>query len=159
MHVVIWNHTNAAPKRDFPMSGCRANPMNTAISLFAATTLTACAATAPPPVPATSTVAQIPAASSTTFATTSTPATAAPRTAAISASPSPDMLKKARLAGYHIKKLPQGDTLFCKVEAHVGSRFIMDSCMDETQFEQLLLRAESMRDSLRDHIGTATDNH
>jgi hypothetical protein len=74
-------------------------------------------------------------------------------------SPSPEVLKKARLAGYHIRKLPQGITAFCKNEAHLGSRFHTESCIDETQFEEVLLRAQTQRDNLNNRRGTGTDAH
>jgi hypothetical protein len=90
--------------------------------------------------------------------TTATPATAAPGTAAAPVSPSLEVLKQARLAGYHIRKSRQGATVFCKQEAHLGSRFSTDSCIDETQFEEVLLRAQSQRDSLNNRIGTSTGN-
>jgi len=85
---------------------------------------------------------------------TPTVAAAAP---AVSATPSPDVLKRARLAGYRIRKLREGTTVFCKQESHVGSRFSTDSCIDETQLEEILLRAQSQRDAIRNRIGTQTD--
>jgi hypothetical protein len=79
-------------------------------------------------------------------------------TPAVSAAPSPDVLKRARLAGYRTKKLREGSTVFCKQEAHVGSRFSTESCIDETQLEEFLLRAQAQRDSMKNHIGTQTVN-
>jgi hypothetical protein len=83
-----------------------------------------------------------------------TAAAAAPVSPAI---PSPDVLKRARLAGYQVRKLRNGNTVFCKHEAHVGTRFSTDSCIDETQLEEFLLRAQSQRDSLKNRVGTPTD--
>jgi hypothetical protein len=85
---------------------------------------------------------------------TPTAAAAAP---VVPATPSPDVLKRARLAGYRVKKLREGTTVFCKQESHVGSRFSTDSCIDETTLEEFLLRAQSQRDAMKNHIGTQTD--
>ena len=72
----------------------------------------------------------------------------------VSATPSPDVLKRAKLAGYRVKKLRQGTTVFCKEESHVGTRFSTNSCVDETQLEEFLLRAQSQRDSMNNRVGT-----
>jgi hypothetical protein len=76
---------------------------------------------------------------------------------AVSATPSPDVLKRAKLAGYRIKKLRQGTTVFCKEESHVGTRFSTNSCIDETQLEELLLRVQSQRDSMNNRVGTQSN--
>lgn len=83
----------------------------------------------------------------------------APGTAAPPASPSVEVLKKARLAGYHIRKLREGATIFCKKEAHVGSRFSTENCIDEPQLEELLIRAQDQRDKFDHRRGTGTDRH
>jgi hypothetical protein len=83
--------------------------------------------------------------------------TAAAGPPTVLAPPSADVLKRARLAGYRIRKLRAGTTVFCKQEAHVGTRFSTDSCIDETTLEEFLLRAQSQRDSVKNHIGTSTD--
>jgi hypothetical protein len=73
-----------------------------------------------------------------------------------------DVLKRARLAGYRPRKLLQGttvSTVYCKHEMHVGSRFASESCIDETQLEEFLLRAQSQRDSLDHRRGSGTDYH
>jgi hypothetical protein len=91
-------------------------------------------------------------------ASSSSPTPAAAAAApVVSATPSPDVLKRARLAGYRVKKLREGTTVFCKQESHVGSRFSTDSCIDETTLEEFLLRAQSQRDAMKNHIGTQTD--
>jgi hypothetical protein len=91
-------------------------------------------------------------------ATPAPPATAAPVTAAAPASPSVEVLKQARLAGYHIRKSPQGATVFCTKEAHVGTRFSTDSCIDESQFQEFLIRAQDQRDKLTNRRESGTDN-
>jgi hypothetical protein len=99
------------------------------------------------PTPATTAPAVAPAA-------TPMPATVA----AAPASPSVEVLKRARLAGYHIKKLREsGSTVFCKKEASLGSRFVTESCIDETQLEEFLIRAQDQRDKLQNRRGTGTD--
>ena len=82
------------------------NPMKTLIFLCAALILAACATTAPP---AARTIVTHPmtAASSANSATGTTPASAV---AAVS--PSAAFLRQARLAGYHIKNLREGTTVF-----------------------------------------------
>jgi hypothetical protein len=91
-------------------------------------------------------------------ATPAPPATAAPVTAAAPTSPSVEVLRKARLAGYHIRKLREGTTVFCKNEAHVGSRFSAESCIDEPQLQETLIRAEDQRDKLTNRRETGTNN-
>jgi hypothetical protein len=71
--------------------------------------------------------------------------------------PSPDVLKRAKLAGYRVKKLRDGTTAFCKQESHVGTRFSTSSCIDENQLEELLLRAQSQRDSMNNRVGTQSN--
>lgn len=87
------------------------------------------------------------------------PATPASGTAAAAASPSVEVLKKARLAGYHIRKLRDGVTIFCKKEAQVGSRFSTENCIDEPQLEEFLIRAQDQRDKFDHRRGTGTDRH
>ena len=99
-----------------------------------------------------------PPASTATAAPTSTPPpSAVAAVPAVSATPSPDVLKRAKLAGYRIKKLRQGTTVFCKEESHVGSRFSTNSCIDETQLEESLLRTQSQRDSMNNRVGTQSN--
>jgi hypothetical protein len=90
-------------------------------------------------------------------ASPSSPTTTAAAAPVVPATPLPDVLKRAKLAGYRVKKLRDGSTVFCKQEAHLGSRFSTDSCIDETQLQEFLLRAQSQRDSLKNHIGSQTD--
>jgi hypothetical protein len=71
--------------------------------------------------------------------------------------PAPDVLKRAKLAGYRIKKLRDGTTVFCKEESHVGTRFSTNSCINETQLEEFLLRAQSQRDSMNNRVGTQSN--
>lgn len=73
----------------------------------------------------------------------------APATSATPVSPSVEPLWQAGLAGYHVRKLRQGATIFCKNEAHVGNRFSTESCIDETQLAEFLIRAQSQRDELK----------
>lgn len=96
---------------------------------------------------------------STVPSATTAPA-AAPATNAKPASPSTALLRQARLAGFHTRKLRQGGTtVFCKEEAHLGSRFSSESCIDEKQLEEFLIRAEDQRDKLMNRRGTGTDYH
>ena len=85
------------------------------------------------------------------------PAPSAAAAAPVVATPSPDVLKRAKLAGYRIKKLRDGTTAFCKQESHVGTRFSTTSCIDENQLEELLLRAQSQRDSMQNRVGTQSN--
>ena len=85
----------------------------------------------------------------------STPSTVA--AAPVVPAPSPDVLKRAKLAGYRVKKLRDGTTAFCKQESHVGTRFSTNSCIDENQLEELLLRAQSQRDSMNNRVGTQSN--
>jgi hypothetical protein len=84
-----------------------------------------------------------------------TPSTVA--AAPVVPAPSPDVLKRAKLAGYRFKKLRDGTTVFCKEESHVGTRFSTSSCIDENQLEEFLLRAQSQRDSMKNRVGTQSN--
>lgn len=75
----------------------------------------------------------------------------------VAPAPSPDVLKRAKLAGYRIKKLRDGATVFCKEESHVGTRFSTSSCIDENQLEEFLLRAQSQRDSMKNRVGSQSN--
>jgi hypothetical protein len=110
--------------------------MKTLIFPLSALTLEACAATAPPTAPTTVTPPPMTAALSADAATGRTPGAVA------AASPSAAFLRQARLAGYHIKNLREGTTVFCKNETPVGSRFTTESCIDEVQLEEFLIRAQ-----------------
>jgi hypothetical protein len=80
----------------------------------------------------------------------------APAKTAAPERPSVEVLRQATLAGYHVRKLRQGATIFCKNEAHVGTRFSTESCIDETQLEEFLIRTQSQRDELKNRKGTST---
>ena len=90
-------------------------------------------------------------------ASSSSPVPTAAATPIVPATPSPDVLRRAKLAGYHLRKLRQGTTVFSKQEAHLGSRFTTDTCVDEIQLEEFLLRAQSQRDAINSRIGTGTN--
>jgi hypothetical protein len=87
----------------------------------------------------------------------SSPTPSAVTAAPVAPAPSPDVLKRAKLAGYRIKKLREGTTVFCKEESHVGTRFSTNSCIDENQLEEFLLRAQSQRDSMKNRVGTQSN--
>src|SRR5450755_2175407 len=70
--------------------------------------------------------------------TTARPATAA---AATPAAPSAPVLR-------------QGTAVFCKDETHLGSRFSTESCIDEMQLEEILIRVQTQRDNLANRRGT-----
>ena len=107
--------------------------------------------------PASQTPTSPPASTATAAPTSTPPPSAVAAVPAVSATPSPDVLKRAKLAGYRIKKLRQGTTVFCKEESHVGSRFSTNSCIDETQLEESLLRTQSQRDSMNNRVGTQSN--
>jgi hypothetical protein len=101
------------------------------------------AATAPAATPA-------PAAASTSAASAAAPAPGT--TAAAPDSPSPEILKKAKIAGYHTK-VRHGDVFYCKSEAVVGSRFEQEQCLTEPQLEQTLLAQQQQRDQFQHMLG------
>lgn len=88
---------------------------------------------------------------------TSSPPPSAVAAAPVVPAPSPDVLKRAKLAGYRVKKLRDGSTVFCKEESHVGTRFSTNSCIDENQLQEFLLRAQSQRDSMNNRVGTQSN--
>jgi hypothetical protein len=85
--------------------------------------------------------------------TAAAPATASPPVAAAPSTPSAAVLRQAKLAGYQTKKLRDGTTVFCRNEAHIGSRFTSESCIDEPQLAEFLIRAQDQRDKLNNHRG------
>jgi len=74
-------------------------------------------------------------------------------TAAAPKNPTPDTMKKARMAGYHAK-LRKGETLFCKEETEIGSHFSKENCINETQLLVVLDREQAQRDQLTNHTCT-----
>jgi len=87
------------------------------------------------------------AADSATAPATTTAAAPAPK------NPTPETMKKARMAGYHAK-LRKGETLFCKEETEIGSHFSKENCIDETQLLVVLDREQAQRDQLTNHTCT-----
>jgi hypothetical protein len=84
-----------------------------------------------------------------------TPATPAASTpAAVSASaakttgPSPEVIKKARQHGYHIKK-KDGVLLYCREDAAVGTRISSEKCLSEDEFNALIRQNDDTTDQLR----------
>jgi hypothetical protein len=124
--------------------------MRTPIFLLAAMTLTSCTATAPP-------LAPVSLAASTTAAPSAALEAAARPTTAAAANPSAGLLRQAIRAGYHIRKLGQGIAVFCKNEPRLGSRFTVESCIDEVQLQEILIRTQDQQDKLSHRRGTGTD--
>jgi hypothetical protein len=119
------------------------------ISLMAgAAPLCAQQTTAAPTPPATSTPADAAAAAPAPAA----PAAPAATTTASAASkiPSPDTVKKAKLAGYRAK-LKKGATVFCKEQTEIGTHFSTENCINEDQLALVLDREQEQRDSLTNH--------
>ena len=90
---------------------------------------------------------------------TSTPAAApAPETAAAPATPSFEVLKQARQEGFRIRRQPQtGLVVFCKKTTPVGTRFATESCIDETQIQEYLIRAKDQREKMENLKGSPTN--
>ncbi len=89
-------------------------------------------------------------------AVTTPPTTTAPTAAATPVAHSTAVLKQAKLAGYHIKKLREGAIVFCRDQTHLGSRFSTETCIDEAQLEESLIRAQTQRDNLANRRGEGT---
>jgi hypothetical protein len=86
-----------------------------------------------------------------TVFTSSPPTSAAAKKTATSADtsdlPSADTLRKAKDAGYHTK-VKKGVVYYCKDIVETGTRFKTESCVDEDQLVQILVREQAQRDQL-----------
>lgn len=107
----------------------------------AGTTTQAPARSAPAPAPTSSNSTSVPQ----TNAPAATPTATATTTPT---GPSPDILKKARRSGYHIR-VRQGTTYFCRSEATIGSRFVDEQCLNQDMFEARLERQQAQKDQLQ----------
>jgi hypothetical protein len=81
------------------------------------------------------------------------PAAAAATSSAASSSdastgPSPELLKKARLAGYK-PETQHGATVYCSKEASLGTRFEKKTCYNESQIAQVIEQREQTRMDLK----------
>jgi hypothetical protein len=64
--------------------------------------------------------------------------------------PSADTLKKARDAGYHTK-VRRGEVYYCKNVVETGTHFKTETCVDENQLAQTLVREQAQRDQFSNH--------
>jgi hypothetical protein len=64
--------------------------------------------------------------------------------------PSADTLKKAREAGYHTK-VRRGEVYYCKNVVETGTHFKTETCVDENQLAQTLVREQAQRDQFSNH--------
>jgi hypothetical protein len=64
--------------------------------------------------------------------------------------PSADTLKKARDAGYHTK-VRRGEVYYCKDVVETGTHFKTETCVDENQLAQTLVREQAQRDQFSNH--------
>jgi hypothetical protein len=64
--------------------------------------------------------------------------------------PSPDVLKKARNAGFHTK-VRNNVVLYCKTDTDTGTRFSTEKCLNEAQLLQHLDFAQAQKDQLTGH--------
>lgn len=81
-----------------------------------------------------------------------TPPAAATSSAAASSEassgPSPELLKKARLAGFK-PETQHGATVYCSKEASLGTRFEKKTCYNESQIAQVIEQREQTRMDLK----------
>jgi hypothetical protein len=113
---------------------------------------------APPPTSTSGTQTASPASSSAAPAAAPPVITVTPTTVTTPASddaknPSPDIVKKAKQAGYRAK-LRKGKTVFCKEETEIGSHFSSENCINEEQLTLALDRQQAQRDQLTNHTCT-----
>jgi hypothetical protein len=103
------------------------------------------------PAAAQDTAPAAPLAAPVTVFTSSPPTSAAAKKTATSADtsdlPSGDTLQKAKDAGYHTK-VKKGVVYYCKDIVETGTRFKTESCVDEDQLAQILVREQAQRDQL-----------
>jgi hypothetical protein len=79
----------------------------------------------------------------------STAVTATPTTTPLQTEgPSPELLKKARMAGYR-PETKNGVTTFCVKEAELGSHFETKSCVDQDHLEMVLAARKAQHDQLQ----------
>jgi hypothetical protein len=67
--------------------------------------------------------------------------------------PTPDLLKKAREAGYKTQ-VHNGVTQFCTETTEIGSHFKTKSCINQGQLELALERRQAQLDQLTNHTCT-----
>jgi hypothetical protein len=67
--------------------------------------------------------------------------------------PSADILRKARLAGYHTR-VSHGAVYYCKNAVETGTRFTKEVCVDENQLTQSLLAEQQARDQFTNRACT-----
>jgi hypothetical protein len=64
--------------------------------------------------------------------------------------PNPEVMKKARDAGFHTK-VRNNTVLYCKTDADIGTRFSTEKCLNEAQLLQHLDFAQAQKDQLSGH--------
>jgi hypothetical protein len=104
------------------------------------------------PAPATNASAAAPAATAGASSTAADSSTA--QTPAAPSTPSNDLIKKARAAGYR-PQVSKGVTTFCKEEASLGSHFPQKTCISSDQLSARLEMEQQQRDQLRQNSLTA----
>ena len=70
-----------------------------------------------------------------------------------STGPSPDLLRKARAAGFKTE-VHNGTTVFCEETAEIGSHFKTKKCLNEEQVGLTLERRQTTKDQLTNHTCT-----
>lgn len=97
-----------------------------------------------PPATATATTA-----TATTAAAAPAAAQPAAKTAAADV-PNPDILKKARNAGFHTR-VRHNVVYYCKTDTEIGTRFPTEQCFNEDQLMQHLEFVQAQKDQLVGH--------
>jgi hypothetical protein len=114
-------------------------------SVYAQTPSTAQPAT--PATPSTSSSSTQPAAS--TPAPAAANASSASANSSTPAAPSEDFIKKARNEGFKPEVQKNGETLFCRKDASLGTRFETKKCLNQDQVQQVIYAAQDQRNNLR----------
>jgi hypothetical protein len=83
-------------------------------------------------------------------ASTNSAAQPAAKVAQAPDAPNPEVLKKARNAGFHTK-VRNNTVLYCKTDTDTGTRFSTEKCLNEAQLLQHLDFAQAQKDQLIGH--------
>lgn len=151
-----------------PVKGCRLPrrpTINTSMKCVAIALIgvlgSAATAFAQQPSPDVTTQPVVPASAPTVPNTTTTSATTAPSTGsqgqqttnARPARPAPEIIKEARRDGYVLKiKSGNGNYVFCRTDANVGTRFTTEKCLDVGLFALMQQQQQRDRDQMRSTI-------
>jgi hypothetical protein len=85
-----------------------------------------------------------------TLKTTAASTSQAPATAPVAMIITPELLKQAQAMGYS-PEMRGGNTIFCKEETELGSRFTRKTCLSEHDMSTVIEQQQQQQDVFRNH--------